>query len=348
MTRKKTRLQRLFEDYRNELAVSDTVSREEAIVAYLGLLRVTEDLEQRVRSIQTLAHLNYEGILPLVIKELASYRKKPPELIPSAFYQGLLDILLPDSAQGDELSLSQGSELVEQISVSEPDPEKIKRIIDSVPSTEEGIDMLATVATIKSLRNSIENLRTLIESQDKLKRPEREYQKILASSPWMLGSQYTELFVEEFWIDTTARVDLMLASAVGHVDVVELKRPDTKILSQGSRPNTWRASPELSDVQAQARKYLQILDENRLLIESKSPFAKQSVSRLYRSGVIVVAGRTPKERGALNMLRDINVSEHRIMIFTYDDVLAIAEATIKIFERKLQRSPLLLAEKVEA
>jgi hypothetical protein len=234
------------------------------------------------------------------------------------------------------------SELLDSINEHEPDPERIKRIIDEVPSTEEGIDVLATVASIKSYRRAIERLRDLIESQDELKHLEKEYQNILASNPWMLGSQYTELLVKEFLIDTTDRVDLMLASAVGHVDIVELKRPDTKILSPGSKSNTWRADNKLSDAQAQARKYLQILDENRLQIENKHPFAKQSVPRLYRSGAIIVAGRTPKESEALSALRDINVSERRILILTYDDVLAIAEATIKIFERKLQRSSNLL------
>jgi len=235
-------------------------------------------------------------------------------------------------------------ELLDSINEHEPDPEKIKRIIDEVPSTEEGIDMLAIVASIKSYRRAIKRLRDLIESQDELEHLEKEYQNILASNPWMLGSQYTELLVKEFWIDTTDRVDLMLASAVGHVDVVELKKPNTKILVPGSKANTWRTHYKLSDAQAQARKYLQILDENRLQIENKHPFAKQSVPRLYRSGAIIVAGRTPKEREALNALRDINVSEPRILILTYDDVLAIAEATIKIFERKLQSSPKLLVK----
>lgn len=230
-----------------------------------------------------------------------------------------------------------GRELFDSINDSSPDPERIRKILEEAPSTEEGIDVLATVASIKSFRSAIEKLRSLIESQHELKHAEVEYHKILALNPWMLGSQYTELLVEEFELDKHSRIDLMLASAIGHVDVIELKRPDTKILFGGSRPNTWRASFDLSDAQAQARKYLQIIDEDRLRIETEHPFDKQSVSRLYRSGVIIVAGRTPKERGALNALRDINVSERRMLVITYDDVLAIAEATIRIFERKLRR-----------
>lgn len=344
---KRTWMRRAVENYHLKLASSETVNREEAITAHLASLYLSRDLELRIRHIQTLAGLDFDGILPLVLGELAFYSGKRRESLHPEYYRILLRILLPDSPveSQSQTPKAEDNQFVDSLHTNATN-EQTKPSSHDLPSEGDSIDIaaidiLATVATIKSFRNVIDNLRSLLESQDKLKRSENDYQKILASNPWMLGSQYTELLVKEFWIDTTARVDLMLANAVGYVDVVELKRPDAKILSQGSRPGTWRPSPELSDAQAQARKYLQILDENRLLIESKYPFTTQSVSRLYRSGVIIVAGRTPTERGALNTLRDINVGEHRILILTYDDVLAIAEATIRIFERRLQRSPLL-------
>lgn len=253
--------------------------------------------------------------------------------------------LLPsDSTEGrtDQDSAGQARELFESINESEPDPEKIKQIIEEAPSTEEGIDVLATVASIKTFRSAIEKLRSLMETQTESKHLEQEYQNLLASNPWMLGSHYTEVLVKEYSIWFGARVDLMLMSALGHVDIIELKRPDTPILKEGTRTKTWRVSVDLADAQGQARKYLKILDEHRADIEANLPMTKQSVSRIYRSTIIIVAGRTPNSNEALEALRDINASDRRIVTFTYDDVLAIAEATIKIFERKLQRSSRLL------
>jgi hypothetical protein len=256
----------------------------------------------------------------------------------------ILALLPSNSTEGstDEDSAGQARELFESINESEPDPEKIKQIIEEAPSTEEGIDVLATVASIKAFRIAIERLRSLIETQAESKHSEQEYQNLLAANPWMLGSHYTEVLVKEYKIWFGARVDLMLMSALGHVDIVELKRPDTPILKEGTRTKTWRVSVELADAQGQARKYLKILDEHRIDIEANLPMTKQSVSRIYRSTIIIVAGRTPKSNEALEALRDVNASDRRILTLTYDDVLAIAEATIKIFERKLQRNSRLL------
>jgi hypothetical protein len=57
--------------------------------------------------------------------------------------------------------------------------------------------------------------------------------------------------------------------------------------------------------------------------------------------VIVVAGRSPSEEAAVETLRDINIAEPRILVVSYDDVLAMAEATIKIVERRLHYQPAL-------
>lgn len=233
-------------------------------------------------------------------------------------------------------------ELFDSINEPNPDPEKIRQIIDESPSTEEGIDVLATVASIKAYRNAIDRLRALVETQAEPKPLESEYQNLLALHPWMLGSYYTEVLAKEYEIWFKAKVDLMLISALGYIDIVELKRPDTVILRRGDRTKTWSVSAHLADAQAQARKYLKFLDEHRAYIEDNLPIAKQAVSRIYRSGIIIVAGRNPENAEALEALKDINASDGRITILTYDNVLAIAEATIKIFERRLQRSSRLL------
>ncbi|MDP9122355.1 MAG: hypothetical protein M3O15_13475 [Acidobacteriota bacterium] len=83
-----------------------------------------------------------------------------------------------------------------------------------------------------------------------------------------------------------------------------------------------------------ARKYLRELDENRLQIREELGNRSIGVGT-YRSTVMIVAGRSPIDQGALEALRDMNVDNPRILLVTYDELLASAEATITIIERRV-------------
>jgi hypothetical protein len=142
--------------------------------------------------------------------------------------------------------------------------------------------------------------------------------------------------VEEEWaLSVDARADLLMVNALGRIDVIELKRPDTVILTKERRwgRTRWRASQHLSSALAQARAYLRELDENRLSIRSRLRDVPQSIGT-YRSSVLIVAGRSPESQEALEALRDMNVENARILIVTYDDLLLVAEATIRVVERR--------------
>lgn len=230
--------------------------------------------------------------------------------------------------------------LLVEIGKENPNPADVKKILDEIPTSERGLDAFATLAMIKSCRQSVDKLRALISRHDVL---EVEYQKLLSSNPWMLGSQYKSVVVQEYWMWMGARVDLMLMSAVGYIDIVELKRPNISLLAEASHKGIWRASVHLSEAIAQARNYIRVLDENRDKIEDKLNLPLQSVSRMYRSGVIVIGGQTPEQKEARDALREFSTSDPRIVILTYDDLLAIAEATVALFERKLDPPPKTIA-----
>jgi Domain of unknown function (DUF4263) len=222
-------------------------------------------------------------------------------------------------------------ELLDSLTATEPDSERMREILDETPATEEAIDVLATITSLKAFRNAIDRLRWLIDTQDELRHEEKNYQQFFASNPWILG-HYNELLaqVSKIWLGT--EVDLLLTNALGYVDVIELKRPDTRILVRSRA--SWRASKELSDAVAQARRYLGILDDHRREIQENlepghSPF------RIFRANAVIIAGKTPEEWSARDTLRDMNATDSRVSILTYDDVLALAEATIKLFERRL-------------
>jgi Domain of unknown function (DUF4263) len=227
-----------------------------------------------------------------------------------------------------------GAELLRSIATESPDVKKVEEIIDRASVTDEGLDVLSTVAAIRARRNAISKLTRMMENDAT---PERSYQELFASEPWMLGAQYRQVVAKERLVWFGARVDLLLASVLGYVDVVELKRPDTRILTQGSRARTWRQTSELADAYSQAEQYLSLIDENRASIEKELDLADASVSRMYRSSVIIVAGRQPEDKRARDAIRGLNSAHPRTVLMTYDEVVSIAEATVKLFERRLVR-----------
>ena len=280
------------------------------------------------------------GFLPNQGYFLSWDREQPIGFFFQLDQQGISTVLAlapPESSSADYETADEvrARELLDSLSAAEPDIERIQEIIDETATSPEGLDVLATIASLKTFRSAIDELKGLIDSQEEKQHPESHYRRLFSSYPWMLGSHYSVLLREECAIWFDARVDLILGSALGYADVVELKRPDTRLLVAGKRSKLWRPSEHLSETLAQARKYLRTLDEHRLEILSHLNLVRQSVTRMYRSSVLVVIGRTPSEEGALDALRDINMENGRIVVLTYDDVVAVSESTIRIFERRL-------------
>lgn len=249
--------------------------------------------------------------------------------------------LLPSSINNsdNQTQIDSALEFVEQLKAPNPDRFRVKAILEDTSSSPEGLHILASAACLISFKHAIKKFKTIIECNSKTKHKENEIKNLLSEHPWMIGSQYNEVIKKECSIWFHSKIDLLLGSAMGYIDIVELKRPDMEILCKGSRVNTWRNSYALSDVYAQARKYLKAIDEHRYDIVRELNLPRQSVSRMYRSSVIIIAGRTPKNKEALEALKDINVENNRILLMTFDDVLSIAEATVNLFERKFQINP---------
>lgn len=245
----------------------------------------------------------------------------------------------------DQQRASDGRALLEALESDSPNAQQIEAILDRSSSTDEGLDVLSTVAAIRARRRSILRLTELMEAPTSL---ERSYQELFDLEPWMLGSQYRIITDMEQTLWFGARADLLLVGALGYVDVVELKLPAMRLLSpsEASRgrswkrgstqpQRTWKQSAELSEAQSQAERYLDLIDEHREQIEARLGLSIPAVSRLYKSSVIIVAGRQPEDLEARNFIRRWNAKHPRIVLMTYDEVVAVAEATVALFERRL-------------
>jgi hypothetical protein len=264
-------------------------------------------------------------------REQGYYLVGDPADPPTAFFDltpEAMRALFPASTDSD----AKIDDILQTLTSHTPDVEKLEAIIDSTPVTERGLDVFGTIASIRARERAIAKLAELSSDESA---PEAAFQQLFSTEPWMLGSQYSEVVAKERMLWFGARADLLLASVLGYVDIVELKRPSTRILTPASRARTWKQSSELADAYAQAQQYLRLVDENRLAIENELGIGAAGISRMYRSSVVIVAGQQPKAKSARDVLRELNHSHHRITLMTYDEVAAVAEATIKLFRQRL-------------
>jgi hypothetical protein len=264
--------------------------------------------------------------------------------VPSAYFEltkNVISGLLPGISPSDpglsptESPVEMAAVVLEAITSEEPDVSKLESFFDNAGATDAGIHMISVVSAIYDRRRAISKLVGLIESPSC---KERELQDLIADEPWMLGAQYQRVIAKESLIEIGVRVDLLLQNVLGYMDVVEFKLPKMELLVWDG--SGWKQSAGLSGAYSQALRYIRIIDENRSKIENLI-HKKRGVSRMYRSGVLLVAGRTPPDPDAQDMLRDINANNHRIVLMTYDEVVSIAESTLSFFERHVYRQRIL-------
>lgn len=158
------------------------------------------------------------------------------ELEPRTFFefndaglQSLLDMLPPSLLPEAGINDRTGEVLLESLASQSPDVNLLEEVIDAAPSTPEGLNVLAMLFSLKSYRLAADRLRHLLATQHEERHTEAVYQDLLADYPWMLGSQYANVLRRECEIWFGSRVDLLLTSVLGYIDVVEVKRPDVEL-----------------------------------------------------------------------------------------------------------------------
>lgn len=226
----------------------------------------------------------------------------------------------------------------EQIESPYPDGAFLERVLEETKYTFEGLDILATVALSKKYKIAVERLKFLLHSQSSQNHPEDVYLKLISKNSWMVGPQYNEVLPKDYIKRFGSGADLIVSSTMGYFDLLVVKRPDSELLKRSSPPETWKISSTLNDILYSAQESLRTIDEQHHDIAEEIVSPNQSVSRNYRSKVIIVMGRTPSEDEALNILKVISSDNSRIVLMTFDDILSVASAAVKSFDKEL--SPL--------
>jgi len=167
---------------------------------------------------------------------------------------------------------------------------------------------------------------------------ETDVQRFLEAYPWIVGLAYVRARAR---VEVPrGEVDFVLERYDGFFDILELKGPDDRIISVDARPSgdrppsasAYSLSPPLSRALAQAHLYRSTLQQSHGLAEQFGlPDPRQP-------RVIILVGRsstmTPVER---EILRELNLSLHRVEVLPYDVLGRRSEGWIQNLEELLRQ-----------
>jgi Domain of unknown function (DUF4263) len=180
--------------------------------------------------------------------------------------------------------------------------------------TTEALINIDAAAQQARYRGAAAELRAMMDEPN---RDEQEYQTWFELHPWVFGTEYLRR-IPARQIDIESKVDIVLLSADGYVDVFELKKPSETVLAGPSRHTYYAAAP-VSQALSQAMHYLRLMNENRLRLE-------EAWGKLvFRPRAIVVIGRSNAwDEDQKQAWRNLRMSLQNIDLLTYDHVLARA------------------------
>jgi hypothetical protein len=147
---------------------------------------------------------------------------------------------------------------------------------------------------------------------------ENRIQRFLEKRPWVIGLAY--LRARPRVQIPRGEVDFVLDRYDGLFDIVELKSPEDPIISESrqakKRPasaSSYALGPALSKALAQAHHYRAILDKGRDLAD------QYGLNDPRQPRVIILVGKSSSlSEAAGEILRQLNLSLHRVEILPYD------------------------------
>ena len=204
----------------------------------------------------------------------------------------------------------------------------IEKLANELTSTPQGREA-ASGAMSKRLAVRIQDLRkTAREFRELLSRPgvtEPELQEYIEDNPFLLGFRYAQVLPAHKI--PRGKVDFMVRRHDGYHDLLELKRPDCKIVrflgGDQTHPSSYSLSSELAQALAQAHLYREWL----AITPDSAMKAQYGVERVRNPRVTIIIGLrsalpTPE---AGTILDQLNLTLHRMEIIPYDVLADRAE-----------------------
>ncbi|MFH1402328.1 MAG: Shedu anti-phage system protein SduA domain-containing protein [Patescibacteria group bacterium] len=183
------------------------------------------------------------------------------------------------------------------------------------------------------LENDGDITQTIIRKQHLLKyragKAEDIFRKWLEQNLWVFGVEY---FKKHGWriVAEDAIADLVMETADGFIDLIELKRPKLPfpLFNKHSSHNGYYPSAQFSQAVGQCLFYLKRLDEKKNNIEQKQD------TKILCPRVKLVIGRSRNfTTDEFETMRILNANFGSITVITYDDLLRNGKQIIDYYEK---------------
>jgi hypothetical protein len=186
------------------------------------------------------------------------------------------------------------------------------------------------------IQEATAELRRLLESGEVR---EEKYQDWCEKHSWSFGNAYVARD-ELRTISAEARVDLLLESLFGYRDIIELKRPNMKVIrrvraEQENCDEIFCFAKHASEAIGQCHSYLDIFHD-----DARGGLRHSHRTIAYHPRATVVLGRSSQwSQGEHHALRGLNHRLHGITVLTYDYLLAQCEALCRTISRSVSAQP---------
>ena len=170
---------------------------------------------------------------------------------------------------------------------------------------------------LEDLEAKLKEFEELLDKKEK----ESKYQTFLKDNFWMFGPDYCEIF-KEAKAGMSGRNDYVLQRNDGYHDVLELKKPSSKLFTSDKFPSMYT---DLKNALSQMSRYLAYFSKHYL--SHKEETGKDIYSP---QGIIVIGRRREEEREILKEHK--NILSRQVEILTYDDILDKAKRTIDVYK----------------
>ncbi len=184
---------------------------------------------------------------------------------------------------------------------------------------DDGRRMVAAALRASQRADEIKLLRQYIDANE----VENKFQDLLDANWWMLGTQYVER-VEKRQLTMEEKYDILLRSADGFFDIIELKRAHAELFVEDH--GKWIVSSGVNRAVNQTAHYISEIEALRDSIN------RRLVIDIFKLQGFVIIGyledNDPDVAEKRVALRMYNSHLHRIRVLTYDELVRIAEQVV--------------------
>ena len=179
--------------------------------------------------------------------------------------------------------------------------------------------MLAAALRAAHRSDALRKLAQLVE-EGALETP---LQSLLVRNWWLLGGQYVGMIERRHWTERDT-VDMLLQTADGYFDVIELKRSTPPVCKRDH--DMFSMTAEVNDAVNQAANYIAVIERRRDTL-----LADHHID-LYKLKAKVIIGRIrdddPHRDAKRTAIRTYNSHLHRIEVITYDELLRFGQHVV--------------------